>query len=96
MSMMVRTMAASSAVDGDVADERLVDLQRADRKLLQRRQRRVAGAEIVDGEIQAHRIQLVQQPMVRFGSVIKVVSVTSSSKQVGETSCLRNTRGSAR
>ncbi len=30
-------------------------------------------------------------PMVRFGSVINVVSVTSSSKQVGETSCLRNT-----
>ena len=29
--------------------------------------------------------------MVRFGSVIKVVSVTSSSKQVGETPCLRNT-----
>jgi hypothetical protein len=28
---------------------------------------------------------------VRFGSVISVVSVTSSSKQVGETLCLRNT-----
>jgi hypothetical protein len=33
--------------------------------------------------------------MVRFGSVIKVVSVTSSSKQVGETSCLRNTIAAA-
>ena len=33
----------------------------------------------------------LSRPMVRFGSVIKVVSVTSSSKQVGDTPCLRNT-----
>ena len=34
-----------------VTDKRLVDFQRADRKLLQRAQRRVAGAEIVNGEM---------------------------------------------
>ncbi len=32
-----------------------------------------------------------KRPMVRFGSVINVVSVTSNSKHVGETPCLRNT-----
>ena len=45
-----------------VAYERLVDLQRADGELLQRRERRVARAEVVDRQVQAHRIQLIQQP----------------------------------
>ena len=59
--MMVRTMVASLCVLADVAHEGLVDLQRADRELLQRRQRGVAGAEIVDREVQAHRVQLIEQ-----------------------------------
>ena len=49
-------------IDRDVAHERLVDLQSADRELLQGGKRRIAGAEIVDRQIEAHRIQLVQQP----------------------------------
>ena len=61
MSMMVRTMAASFGVHRDIAHEGLIDFQGADGKLLQSRQRRVAGAEIIDGEVQAHGIQLVQQ-----------------------------------
>ena len=35
----------------DVAHEGLVDLQRPDRELLQRRQRRIAGSEVVDREM---------------------------------------------
>jgi hypothetical protein len=45
-----------------MAHEGLVDLERADRELLQRRQRRIARAEVVDGQVQAHRVQLVEQP----------------------------------
>jgi hypothetical protein len=48
-------------VHGDVAHERLVDFQSADGKLLQRRQRRIAGAEVVDGQMQAHGVELVQK-----------------------------------
>ncbi len=48
------------AVGGGVAHEGLVDLQRADRELLQRRQRGIAGAEVVDGQVQAHGRQLVE------------------------------------
>src|SRR5580692_5532312 len=48
-------------VHGDIADERLVDLQGTDRKLLQCRQRGIPRAEIVDGQVQAHGIELVQK-----------------------------------
>src|SRR6202023_2548008 len=44
-----------------IAHERLVDLEGADGKLLQGRERGVAGAEVVYRQVQAHRIQLVQQ-----------------------------------
>ena len=44
-----------------IANERLVDLERADRKLLQGRQRGVSGAEVVDRQMQPHRVELVQQ-----------------------------------
>src|SRR5579862_2165482 len=47
-------------VVGRIAYERLIDLQSADRELLQRRQRRVAGAEVVDRQVQAHVVQLLQ------------------------------------
>src|SRR5688572_18843714 len=49
-------------VHGDIANERLVDLQSADRKLLQRAQRRITGPEVVDSEMQAERIEFVEQP----------------------------------
>src|SRR6185369_10159810 len=50
------------AIDRDVADERAIDLQRADRKLLQRRKRRVPRAEVVDREVQTHAVQRVENP----------------------------------
>src|SRR6056297_3134134 len=46
----------------DVADERLVDLERADRKALEIGERRVAGAEIVDREVDAEAVQIAQPP----------------------------------
>ena len=61
ISMMVRTIVASFASVAASRTKRLVDLQRADRELLQRRQRGIAGAEVVDRQVQAHRVQLVQQ-----------------------------------
>jgi serine/threonine-protein kinase len=50
------------ARDVRVAHEGLVDLERADRELLQRRERGIAGAEVVDREVQAHRAQLFEKP----------------------------------
>jgi len=62
MSMIVadESFASSESMAG-VADEGLVDLERPDRELLQGRQRRVARAEVVDRQVQAHGVQLVQQ-----------------------------------
>ena len=60
ISMMVRTMVASLRSVVAVAHEGLVDLQRADRELLQRRQRGIAGAEIIDGQVQAQRRQFIE------------------------------------
>src|SRR3984885_10700738 len=48
-------------VHGDVANEGLIDFQSADRELLQGRQRGIPGAEIVDGQIQTHGVQLVEK-----------------------------------
>src|SRR5919197_1933098 len=45
---------------GDRVDEALVDLQRVDRELAQVAQRRVAGAEAVDGDRQPQRLQARQ------------------------------------
>ena len=61
MSMMVRTMAASfeSTATSRTKDWSIFRVPIG--KLLQGRQRRIAGAEIVDGQVQAHGIQLVQQ-----------------------------------
>ena len=44
----------------EVGDERDVDLQRVDREMLQVRQRRVAGAEVVDRDREALVAQLVE------------------------------------
>ena len=54
IAMIARTMAASSGVGRDVADERPVDLQLVDREALEVAQARVAGAEVVDRQAHAH------------------------------------------
>ena len=53
----------------DVAHERAVDLQQVDRELLEVRERRVAGAEVVDGEPHAEVAQ-APQPDRRRGRVL--------------------------
>ena len=47
-------------VGGDVAHERAVDLQGVDREPLQIADRRIAGSEIVDGEMDAHFAQRLE------------------------------------
>ena len=47
-------------VDAQAVDERAVDLDRLDREPLQVGERRVAGAEVVDGEVQAEAAQLAR------------------------------------
>src|SRR6185369_4228339 len=44
----------------DVGDERLINLQRVDRKPLQIIERRVTRAEVVDRDADSHQLQLVQ------------------------------------
>jgi hypothetical protein len=48
------------AVGGDAAAERLVDLELVDRQALEIAQGRLAGAEIIDGELDAHLAELAQ------------------------------------
>ena len=47
-------------VEAEPGDEATVDLDRLDREPLEVRQRRVAGAEVVDGEVQAEAAQVAQ------------------------------------
>ena len=51
---------ARAGVGGHGLDERLVDLQLVDRQVLQRGQRRVARAEVVDRHAHAQRAQLLE------------------------------------
>ena len=44
----------------EVIDERLVEFQHVDRELLEVRERRVAGTEVVDRDSHSERAQLVQ------------------------------------
>ena len=46
-------------VDADIANEGRVDLDRVHRQLLQVGKRRVAGAEIIDRQAQAHIAELL-------------------------------------
>jgi len=56
-------------VDGDVAGERAVDLDAFDREFLEPRERRVAGAEIIDRHVHAHVLDLAQ----RLGRALRVL-----------------------
>ena len=55
-------MAASLGVVGDLADEAAIDLDARQREPGQIAQRRIAGAEIVEGELDALLVQLLQRP----------------------------------
>src|SRR5581483_9531575 len=55
-----------AVVDREVADEGAVDLDLADRETTQVGERGVTGAEVVDGEADAHRRQLLQQLLRTF------------------------------
>ena len=47
-------------VSRDIPDKRLVDFECADRELLKRTQRGIAGAEIVDCQMQSQAVKLVE------------------------------------
>src|SRR5262245_34212100 len=51
----------------DVADERVVDLERVDRKALQVSEARVAGAEVVDGDLHARVLEPAQRARRALG-----------------------------
>ncbi len=59
-SIVERTIAASFAVVGHLHHERAVDLHLVDRQALEVAERRVAGAEVVDREHDAHLAQAAQ------------------------------------
>ena len=46
---------------GEAVDEAAVDLERVDRESLEVGERRVPGAEVVDGQVQAEAAQLAQR-----------------------------------
>ena len=60
------TIVVSSAVEPEAGDEAAVDLDRLDREALEVGQRRVAGAEVVDGEVQAEAAQVAQRDRRRL------------------------------
>ena len=55
------TIAAQSALLGELVDERAVDLDLVERKHAQIAERRIAGAEIVENDGNAHQPQLMQR-----------------------------------
>ena len=67
MSMMVRTIVASPASSLTSRTKDWSIFKRADGELLQGRQRGVAGAEVVDGQVQSHCIELIEQPHGALG-----------------------------
>jgi multidrug efflux pump subunit AcrA (membrane-fusion protein) len=72
----------------DVLDEAAVDLDAVDREQLQVGQRRIAGAEVVDRQLDAARAQLAQQRAACFpGRCIAADSVISSSSSDGSMPC---------
>ena len=83
-SMMPRAIADSTPSLGHVVHERLVDLDDVDREAAQVAQRRVARAEVVEGDADAQIADLRRGPSPpRPGSAIRTVSVTSRTSQLG-------------
>ena len=64
---MARTRAGTSRLAADAGDERLVDLEVVQREPLEVAQRAVADAEVVDGEIDAELLELLEPPDRRLG-----------------------------
>ena len=67
----------------EVGDERDVDLQRVDRKVLEVGQRRVAGAEVVDRDREPWARNSCSTLRIASRSCSRLVSVTSSSSHDG-------------
>ena len=86
-------MAASFGSVSMSRDEGAVDLEAVDRQALEVGQRRVAGAEVVDGEAHAQRVQLRAAPRWRgSGRRISTLSVISSSRRRGSGRCRSSDR----
>ena len=78
--MTARASAASLPPRSSRVDERLVDLQDVEREALQVAERRVAGAEIVDRQPHAQRLERLQRGRARRRCrCISTLSVNSSS-----------------
>ena len=76
---MDRTIAASSASTVMPLDERAVDLDLGHREPLEVDERRVAGAEVVQAQLDAEPAQLASSVCdIRAGSAISTCSVISS------------------
>ena len=61
-STTASTIASSNGSESEPGDERPVDLHRVDRELLEEHQRRVARPEVVERELDAELVQLVEEP----------------------------------
>ncbi len=69
----------------DLLDERLVDLEDVDREALQVAERRIAGAEVVDGEPHAQRLELPQPSSTDSVCCMRTLSVISRITAEGST-----------
>jgi hypothetical protein len=67
---------------GHVGHKALIDLERVDREALEIAEGGVPGAEVIDGELQPERLQLVSFSMLLSPSVMIALSVSSSSRRL--------------
>ncbi len=81
-------------IGGQATDKRAVDLQLIDREALQVAETGVAGAEVIDGDLHAERLQFVQHGDVLFGIVhgeaLGQLHLQALSRQAGVGQCLGN------
>ena len=84
--MIARVSAAPAGSRSIASTKRAVDLDDVDRKLLEIAQRRVAGAEIVDREVYAERLQLREgaSSIASVRRMITVSVISSVSRDGGE------------
>ena len=67
MATTAVAIAGSGSSPASTVDERAVDLHDVDREAVQVAERRVAGAEVVDGEAHAERLQVLEGAEVELG-----------------------------
>src|SRR5829696_4252016 len=78
--------------DGHAQDERLVDLQLVHRQPPQVGHGAVPGAEVVDRQVDAERVQTLEDGQAARGMTITALSVTSSRSNAAGTPCRASRR----